>query len=309
MSTAHIPISDELARRVQAMRSRSWSDSTAAAFEAGEIATWAAGRGPMMQRRHPMARRREQRSPDRQRSYERRHKLAYSGPMPGHLAARFTVSAMAVMRIVADEHRTYGQCTLTLDEIAARAGVCRKTVQRSMKAVHDDGLITIAVSPRRSRKQPPNVVRIIDGDWLRWLRKGTATAGHLRPTTVNRLKDDIDDERSAVSAVASARGQPSKEAIAFAAELESIAGYRRGNTPQSWRDADPAQLVQVWISELAAVGVPASRLAGIAEHVMRRKPGRKPYSPRYFTPTIRKIVADVHRARTEPLPSFTRRAE
>jgi hypothetical protein len=45
----------------------------------------------------------EQRSPDRQASIERRRRLAASGPLPPVMAARFTVSELAVLRIVGDE--------------------------------------------------------------------------------------------------------------------------------------------------------------------------------------------------------------
>jgi HK97 family phage portal protein len=49
-------------------------------------------------------RRLEQRSPDRQASYERRHRLAYSGVIPHYLAPRLTIGGMALLRVVADEH-------------------------------------------------------------------------------------------------------------------------------------------------------------------------------------------------------------
>src|SRR5262249_62105804 len=77
-------------------------------------------------------RRRTQRSPDKQASGERRHRLAYSGVMPHHLAARLTPGDMAVMRVVADEYRRQGRCELARDEVAARAGVCPMTVRRAM---------------------------------------------------------------------------------------------------------------------------------------------------------------------------------
>jgi hypothetical protein len=66
--------------------------------------------------------RRPQCSPDRQKSYDRRHRLAFSGVMPHHLTAHLTVADMACMRIVADEYRTHAVCDLALDEIAAAAG-------------------------------------------------------------------------------------------------------------------------------------------------------------------------------------------
>ena len=46
----------------------------------------------------------EQRSPDRQASIERRRRLAASGPLPPAMAARFTVSELAVLRIVANRN-------------------------------------------------------------------------------------------------------------------------------------------------------------------------------------------------------------
>jgi hypothetical protein len=66
---------------------------------------------------------------DKQASIERRRRLVASGPLPPPLAARFTWGEIAVMRIVGDECRVHGCCTLHIDAIAARAGVHRTTVQ------------------------------------------------------------------------------------------------------------------------------------------------------------------------------------
>jgi hypothetical protein len=78
-------------------------------------------------------RRREQRAPDKQASYERRHRLAYSGVLPRHLAPGLTIGDMAVMRIIADEYVRAAGCELSLAALAARAGVCRKTAKRAMQ--------------------------------------------------------------------------------------------------------------------------------------------------------------------------------
>ena len=140
----------------------------------------------------PFPSRRRQRAPDRQKSYERRHRLAFSGVMPRWLAERLTVGAMAVMRIVADLQRERGYCDLSLAEIAARAGVCRKTALRAMHAAGPDGegLISIQERPRRGRKHLTNVVRIVSPEWLSWLARGAThpcrTGGHLRHPTDNR---------------------------------------------------------------------------------------------------------------------------
>jgi hypothetical protein len=53
--------------------------------------------------------------------------------MPPALAARFTVGELAVLRIVGDEVRGLGACARTIEEIAARAGTCRRMVQNAIR--------------------------------------------------------------------------------------------------------------------------------------------------------------------------------
>src|SRR5215213_8343250 len=76
--------------------------------------------------------RRLQKAPKRPVAIARRRHLAASGPMPPSLACRFTVSELAVLRIVGDEVRQHGHCARCVDEVAARAGVCRRMVRRRM---------------------------------------------------------------------------------------------------------------------------------------------------------------------------------
>jgi len=94
--------------------------------------------------------------------------------MPRWLAERFTVGQMAVMRIVADAHQHKGHCDLSLGEITAKAGVCRMTVVRAIKAAgpYGEGLISIKERPRRGRKNLTNVVRVVSREWLSWLARG-----------------------------------------------------------------------------------------------------------------------------------------
>src|SRR3954447_601678 len=79
--------------------------------------------------------RRLQRAPKRPVAIARRRHLAASGPMPPSLACRFTVGELAVLRIVGDEVRQHGQCDRCVDELAARAGVCRSLVKNAMLAI------------------------------------------------------------------------------------------------------------------------------------------------------------------------------
>ena len=87
------------------MRAATSLDGIAAAFETGAAETWPARPAPNRNERRRtshLARCLPQRSPDKQKSYERRHELAFSGPLPPHLAARFTVGQMSCLRVVGD---------------------------------------------------------------------------------------------------------------------------------------------------------------------------------------------------------------
>jgi hypothetical protein len=97
-------------------------------------------------------RRPESKSPDRRRSIERRRRLAASGAMPPTLAAQYTVGELAVLRIVGDETHAKGTCDRSLAEIAARAGVCRKLAQLTLRLAARDGLTRAAAEcPERPK--------------------------------------------------------------------------------------------------------------------------------------------------------------
>jgi hypothetical protein len=122
--------------------------------------------------------RRRQRSPDRQASIERRRRLVASGPLPPPLAARFTWGEIAVMRIVGDECRAHGCCTLHIDAIAARAGVHRTTVQNALREAQGRGevpgspIISVQERRRRGQRSLTNIIRVVSREWRDWLHKG-----------------------------------------------------------------------------------------------------------------------------------------
>lgn len=116
---------------------------------------------------------RGQRSPDRARSIARRRLLAASGGMPPALAARFTLSMLAVLRIVADEVRDHGLCDRCLAELAARAGVSRTTVRVALAEARRLGLIVVTERRRRGQRSLTNVVRISSAEWTAWIKVGT----------------------------------------------------------------------------------------------------------------------------------------
>src|SRR4051794_40872516 len=113
--------------------------------------------------------RRLQRAPKRPVAIARRQHLAASGPMPPSLACRFTVSELAVLRIVGDEVRQHGQCARCVDEIAARAGVCRSMVKNAIREAARLGLLTVQERRRQGCRNLPNVIRIIAKEWTTWL--------------------------------------------------------------------------------------------------------------------------------------------
>src|SRR3954452_16891769 len=113
-----------------------------------------------------------QRAPQRPVAIARRRHLAASGPMPPALACKFTVSELAVLRIIGDEVRQHGLCDRCVDELAARAGVCRRMVQNAIREAARLGLLTIQERRREGRRNLPNVIRIVSKEWANWLARG-----------------------------------------------------------------------------------------------------------------------------------------
>src|SRR5215213_5291917 len=128
--------------------------------------------------------RRPQRTPQRPVAIARRRHLAASGPMPPALACKFTVSELAVLRIIGDEVRQHGHCDRCVDELAARAGVCRSMVKNAIREAARLGLLTIEERRREGRRNLPNVIWIISKEWTSWLvRGGRASRPAAEPLT------------------------------------------------------------------------------------------------------------------------------
>jgi hypothetical protein len=114
-----------------------------------------------------------QRSPDRQASIERRRRMVGTIAMPPSLAAKFTWGEVAVLRVIGDEVKRHGACSLYIDAIAAMAGMHRTTVQNAIRQARRLGLITVEERrPPGRRKSLNNIVRIVSQEWLTWLRRG-----------------------------------------------------------------------------------------------------------------------------------------
>jgi hypothetical protein len=114
----------------------------------------------------------QQRSPDRRASLLRRREHSATGPLPPHLAAGFTTGELAVLKVISDEWLAHGACDRSLNELAARAGVCHSLAKRTVRLAELDGLFTVQRRPRSGRRHLTNVIRIVRAEWLDWLRKG-----------------------------------------------------------------------------------------------------------------------------------------
>jgi len=143
--------------------------------------------------RHCIQRSPEQRSPDRRASLLRRREHAATGPLPPSIASSFTVGEIAVLRVAADEFLAHGACDRSVNELSARAGVCRSIVKQAIKYAERDGLITVLRRPRSGRKHLTNIIHIVRADWLAWLDKGRRKAYAI--AACSRAKPDFHQAR------------------------------------------------------------------------------------------------------------------
>jgi len=172
----------------------------------------AARQGAITCEEHRFPARKPQRPPVRSVAIERRRRLAASGPMPPALAARFTTGELAVLRIVADEFRDRGTCSLCLDAIAARAGVSRSLAKGAIREARRLGMLEVIERRRTGAKSLPNVVRVIDREWLAWISRGKRIGGKNSTTTETRgFREGGTHERQRDSGSATPRRARSRE--------------------------------------------------------------------------------------------------
>ncbi|HKG77059.1 MAG TPA: helix-turn-helix domain-containing protein, partial [Beijerinckiaceae bacterium] len=117
---------------------------------------------------------------------------------------------LAVLRIVGDEVRQHGHCVRCVDEIAARAGVCRRMVQAALREAARLGLLTIEERRREGRRNLPNIVRIVSKEWTSWLARGGRASRpsaepligckKMRPTDNRNKKDPLHTSEPVIAA-------------------------------------------------------------------------------------------------------------
>jgi hypothetical protein len=135
--------------------------------------------------------RKPQRSPDRKASRDRRRMLGGSSCMPPKMSLEYTEGERAVMCIIAGEIKHHGLCDLSIDEIAARAGVCRTTAQNAMHEARRLRHITVLERPRLGMKSLTNVVRICSKEWLAWVKRGPSAAKLIGSNSVKKLSPTV----------------------------------------------------------------------------------------------------------------------
>lgn len=102
-------------------------------------------------------------------SWLRRRSLAKDCIIPTCLAQAFTVSKLAVLSVIASAVMDRGQSTMSLPEIAARAGVGCTTARYAIRDAARRGLISVSENRINGFWNRPNTIRIVCGRWLRWL--------------------------------------------------------------------------------------------------------------------------------------------
>jgi hypothetical protein len=123
----------------------------------------------------PDARRpaRAPRKPVQRRSrIEARQRLVLGGSVPAIVAAGFTTAEVAVLCVLASEHKRHGRCELTVGEIARLAQCCRTVVQNCLYWAERRGLLEVQRRRVARDRNAPNVVRIVSRTWIAWLRLG-----------------------------------------------------------------------------------------------------------------------------------------
>jgi DNA-binding MarR family transcriptional regulator len=154
--------------------------------------------------------RRRPRSPDRQRSIERRRSVAGSNWLPPAIRWKFTEGERAVLSIIARENQQHGCCTLCVDAIAAQSGTSPSTVNRAMRAAETQQLLTRLQRPRTGMKHDTNVVTISSKEWRSWIasrfiplgtKRGSPRSAGLNSKPEQRfILDQQDENRSAAHA-------------------------------------------------------------------------------------------------------------
>ena len=177
-------------------------------------------------------------------SMERRRRWAASGRLPPGIAARFTLAEQAVLALVAAETARRKDCRLSIENMAAVAGVCRSTVKNAIREARQLGLLTVEERQITGFRNDTNVLRVISPEWLAWIRlarKGGGGSpplqrqGHHGPTSQRGGVKSVTGTPTEVSVLEKTRpAEPEKGCRGAAVDLDRsgrtiiLAGSRTG---------------------------------------------------------------------------------
>src|SRR5262245_30934769 len=71
-----------------------------------------------------------------------------------------------VAKVISDEVRHHGHCTMTRAYIAKRAGIAVNSVDKALRMYVEHGLIEIERRPRPGQVSLPSIIRITSRAWL-----------------------------------------------------------------------------------------------------------------------------------------------
>jgi hypothetical protein len=80
------------------------------------------------------------------------------------------LAEQAVLALVAAETVRRKDCRLSIENMAAVAGVCRSTVKNAIREARQLGLLTVEERQITGFRNDTNVIRIISPEWLAWIR-------------------------------------------------------------------------------------------------------------------------------------------
>jgi hypothetical protein len=75
-----------------------------------------------------------------------------------------------VLALVAAEAARRKDCRLSIENMAAVAGVCRSTVKNAIREARQLGHLTVEERQITGFRNDTNVVRIVSPEWLAWMR-------------------------------------------------------------------------------------------------------------------------------------------
>lgn len=116
----------------------------------------------------------------------RRRTWSSSSQVPASIACHYTPGQLAVLSVIVSLLRNTPTISKTLQEIGDIAGVCRKTVQRTLNASKALGHLKVVERRASVTKNLPHVISAIDPVLREWINKKP-----VRWTNVSSLKKQI----------------------------------------------------------------------------------------------------------------------